>query len=295
MRKSAFILSIAGAMLSLSVIAQDINERLQVYQFYTSEGKAVSFEDVLETLSTQEVVLFGEHHDHALVHWLQLKTAEKLSEKTSLIMGGEMFETDNQLIIDEYLTGLVNDRRFEAEAKLWPNYKTDYKPLLMLAKGLETRFIATNVPRRYASLVSQSGLDTLLTLSESAQALMAPLPIEFSMDTPGYPEMLEMMHGGGIGMNVDPQNFVKAQAIKDATMAYCILKNVMHQSVFLHFNGDYHSADYGGIYWYLKKAKPDLKITTIKIANFAAENGDENRYKGGDFILVVPEDFTKTH
>jgi uncharacterized iron-regulated protein len=294
MRKSASVLALICAMSSSTLFGQS-DQSLQVYQFYTPDGIAVSFENVIETLSLQDVVLFGEHHDHALIHWLQLKIAEKLSDKKPMLMGGEMFETDNQLIIDEYIAGLVNDRRFEAEAKLWPNYKTDYRPLLQLAKSLETKFIATNVPRRYASLVSQSGLDTLNTLSDDAKALMAPLPIEFSMETPGYPEMMEMMHGGGMGMNFDPKNFVKAQAIKDATMADRILKNLKSQSVFLHFNGDYHSADYGGIYWYLKRANPDLKIATIKIANFHQENSDQNAYKGGDFILVVPEDFTKTH
>jgi uncharacterized iron-regulated protein len=246
-------------------------------------------------MSQQDVVLFGEHHDHALIHWLQLKAAEALGEKTSIILGGEIFETDNQLIINEYLAGLVPDRRFEAEAKLWPNYKTDYRPLLQLAKNLDAPFIATNVPRRYAGIVSQYGLDTLQTLGQDAEALMAPLPILFSMETPGYPEMVEMMHGGGMGANFDPQNFVKAQALKDATMAHSILENLEESKVFIHVNGDYHSADFGGIYWHLRQAQPSLKILSVKIAYFGDEDGSENGYAGGDILLVVPEDFTKTH
>jgi len=45
------------------------------------------------------------------------------------MLGAEMFESDNQLIMDEYMTGKIkNLKNFEDEAKLWPNYQTDYKP-----------------------------------------------------------------------------------------------------------------------------------------------------------------------
>ena len=62
-----------------------------------------------------------------------------------------MFETDNQLIIDEYFSDLIKESSFESEVRLWKNYATDYKPLLNFAKQNGLKFVASNIPRRYAS------------------------------------------------------------------------------------------------------------------------------------------------
>lgn len=282
-------------LLPNDIAAQPNGEGLPVFQFYDSNGKSHSFQETLDAMSKYDVILFGELHDHALIHWLELKVAERLAERRALMVGGEMFETDNQLLLKEYATGLVNDKRFEAEAKLWPNYETDYKPLVQFAKANGGAFIGTNIPRRYAALVSGSGLDTLQSLSAEARSYMAPLPIAFSMEVPGYTEMMEMMHGGGMGMNFDPSNFVKAQAIKDATMAHSIIQNLPDGHCFLHFNGDYHSADFGGIYWHLLQQKPTLKVCTIKVSDREEIQFDPELKGSGTFILVVPGDFTRTY
>jgi hypothetical protein len=91
-------------------------------------------------------------------------------------------------------------------------------------------------------------------------------------------------------------NMPKAQAIKDATMAYFIQKNLQPNSVFIHYNGTYHSDNFEGIYWYLKKTMPALNIITIS----AVEQKDVEKiltdnYTKGDYILVIDEDVTKTH
>jgi uncharacterized iron-regulated protein len=88
----------------------------------------------------------------------------------------------------------------------------------------------------------------------------------------------------------------KAQAIKDATMAYFIYKNLIKDGLFIHYNGTYHSENFEGISWYLKKSKTDLKIITIAtveqkdISKLEQENNSK-----ADFILVVDEDVTKTY
>ena len=236
-------------------------------------------------MAEADVVLFGEFHDHAMVHWLQLKAAQRLMESGNLIMGAEFFETDNQLLLDELIDGTTPMKKFTAEAKLWPNYKTDYAPILQLAVDSQITFIATNIPRRYASLVARKGADTLKFLSKSAKSLMPPLPMPFSMETPGYQAVYDMM-GGGHGM--EPENFVKAQALKDYSMAYNIGENMEKNSLFLHFNGDFHSADYGGIYWYLNELYPKLEVVSIKVVQANdVDSISTEELVGGDIILVV--------
>jgi uncharacterized iron-regulated protein len=244
-------------------------------------------------MADADVILFGEFHDHAMVHWLQLKAAQSLMKESELILGGEFFETDDQLLIDELLAGITPMKKFEAEAKLWQNFETDYAPLLQLAADSQVTFIATNVPRRYASFVARNGIDTLETLSKEAKNLLPPLPMPFSMETPGYQEVYDMM-GGGHGMK--PENFVLAQALKDYTMAHNIGENAKKKTTFLHINGDFHSKDFGGIYWYLNELYPKLKVSTIKVVQTTDVNSvSADELTGGDIILVVPENFTRTH
>lgn len=263
------------------------------YQLYTKEGKKTTYKKLLKEAEQADVVLFGEYHDNSLVHWLQLEFTKDLSAEKYLVLGAEMFETDNQKQLNQYLNGEIDEKALDSTARLWSNYKTDYKPLVEYAKANNIPFIATNVPRRYASQVYKKGLESLQELSEEEKSWVAPLPIAYDATLPGYRKMLDMMggHGGASG-----ENMPKAQAIKDATMAYFITENLRKDFVFVHFNGTYHSDNFEGIYWYLKKAKPELKIVTISAVSQkdVTELEKDNKQKA-DFILVVDEDMTKTH
>lgn len=265
------------------------------YQIFDSKGKKADFADVVKAALAVDVVFFGEQHNNPINHWLQLDLSKALLEerKSDVIMGAEMFESDNQLILDEYLSGKIKQSNFKEEARLWKNYDTDYEPLVELAKSSGTRFIATNIPRRYASLVNKSGFEGLDSLSILAKAFIAPLPIAYDPELKWYKDMLEMMAGaGGHGS----ANLPKAQAAKDATMAFFILQNWNPGKLFIHFNGSYHSDNFGGIVWYLKQAMPDIRVLTISCVE-QAEIGEleEGNTNLADYILCTPSDMTKTH
>lgn len=281
-------------LLAMSVIFMSMDRNPDAFKFYDSEGDESSFKKLLDKAMDADVILFGELHNNPINHWLQLELTKALYERTGdkLIMGAEMFEADNGLIVNEYLMGKVKDRNFEAEARLWPNYKTDYKPLLQFARDSSVRFIATNIPRRYASLVNKEGFDGLNSLDDEAKRFIAPLPVAYDPELSGYKSMLTMMEGSD---HVN-ENLPKAQAIKDATMAHFILKNLRAGDKFIHFHGTYHSDNFQGIMWYLKQAKPELKIITISSAeqDDISKVSDENKGKA-DFILLTPASMTKTN
>lgn len=267
------------------------------YTLFDGKGEKVEFQNIIERAKDVDVVLFGELHDNPIAHWLELEVASELFKAKSgaITMGAEMFETDNQLIVDEYLSGLISQQRFEAEARLWPNYKTDYKPLVEFAKSNNLRFIATNVPRRYASVVSSGGLEALNNLSPDAKAYIAPLPIEFDLTLPGYKAMVSMAGMPGKGQS-KPEYLPMAQALKDATMANSIAKNLKKGYTFVHFHGTYHSNNYEGIYWYLNRYKPNITIITIATVTQDEVESLKNGNLGiADFILVVPERMTRTY
>jgi uncharacterized iron-regulated protein len=260
------------------------------YALFTKSGNKTNYAKLLRAASQSEVVLFGEYHDNSVVHWLELELAKDLTKQTALTLGAEMLEADNQSQVNAYLAEKITQKQLDSLARLWPNYKTDYKPLVDWAKEKSLPFIATNVPRKYASLVYKKGFDALLELPDQEKAWMSPLPIFYDANLPGYANMLAEMGGHG------GENLPKAQAIKDATMAYFIEKNLPKKGVFLHYNGTYHSDNFEGIGFYLKRALPELKIITISTVTQADLNAlaPENVSKA-DFILVIDEDVTKTY
>ncbi|MFA5299025.1 MAG: ChaN family lipoprotein [Lutibacter sp.] len=260
------------------------------YKLYNAKGNEVSYKQMLKAMDKAEVVLFGEHHNNPIVHWLQYETTVDLSKSNKLTIGAEMFEADNQAALNDYLSGKIDQKVFDTIARLWKNYPTDYKPLVDFAKENKLKFIATNVPRSFANKVYKNGFESLDSLSFEEKSWMAPLPIKYDANLPGYVKMKKMMGGHG------GDNLPKAQAIKDATMAYFILKNRENNKLFIHYNGSYHSDDFEGINWYLKQGNPTLKIVTISVveAKDVKKFAKENKGKA-NFIIEVPASMTKTN
>ena len=273
-------------LFSFLIQAQD----KKAYQLYDKNGNKTSYKKLLKTSLKTEVVLFGEFHNNAISHWLELELTKDIAEKLPIVLGAEMLEADNQKQLYQYLNGEIDQKKLDSTARLWPNYKTDYKPLVDFAKDRKIPFIATNIPRRYASMVSKKGFEVLETLSEEEKTWIAPQPILYDATLRGYVEMMKMM-----GDHASP-NMPKAQAIKDATMAYFINSNLKKEAIFIHFNGSYHSDNFEGINWYLKNYHPNIQIITIS----TVEQNDisileKEHYNKADYILVIDEDVTKTY
>jgi len=264
------------------------------YYFYNSKGKKVKYEKVLKAALEADVVFFGESHNNPIAHWMELELTKDFykAKGDNLILGAEMFERDNQLLLNEYLSGEISSKNFKDEARLWPNYSTDYKPLVEFAKEHHLPFVATNIPRRYASVTYKKGFEGLDNLDAEAKSYIAPLPIAYDSTLKCYNDMLHMP---GMGGHVN-ENFPRAQAVKDATMAYSIAGYAEKGKLFFHYNGSYHSDNYQSILWHLNKYKPGLKIITITTVEQAdIDTISDETGKLADFILVVPEDMTRTY
>jgi len=270
------------------------------YRLFNAKGKIASYEDLLNEAKKADIVFFGEMHDNPICHWLQLQLTKDLynDKKDKLVLGAEMFEADNQLLLKEYMNKMIRKKDFEAEAKLWKNYATDYAPVVDFARENGIKFVATNIPRRFAAIVNLKGFEGLDSINAVERGMIAPLPIKFNPELDCYKKMKEQM-GGDAGGAHNSDNIVKAQAIKDATMAHFILKNGLEGMTFLHFNGSYHSDNYQGIVWYVreynKKNEFDLKIVTISsVEQKSIDELEEKNIGLGDFIISIPDDMTKT-
>jgi Uncharacterized iron-regulated protein len=285
-----FLFTITFVTSIIVVNAQEV----VAYRIFNSNGVGVEFAKVVEAACNSEIVFFGEQHDNPVSHWFELQMEMALYRHfgDSLVLGAEMFETDNQLLLDELSQGLIPLKKFEEECRLWRNYKTDYKPLLEFSLDKKLKFVATNIPRRYATAVAISGIGVLDKFSIEAHRYMAPLPITFNTNLSSY----KAMSGMGMGSLHTINFIVDAQASKDATMAYFILKNLPVKGCFLHFNGSYHSDDHEGIPYMVLQQRPSLNVLTISTVEQECVDSlaTINRSKA-DFVIVVNSLMTKTY
>lgn len=264
----------------------------KAYQLYDSNGKETSYEKLVNEAKHADIILFGELHNNPICHWLEQELTKDLTsiKKSDLLLAAEMFESDDQVAINEYLAGKLSDKTFKDEVKLWSNYSNDYKPLLDFAKTNHLAFIGANIPRRYANMVYNKGLEKLDSIDAEAKRWICPLPMKYDPELKCYKDIYESAGGHG------GQNLPKSQAIKDATMAYFILKNFSKGKTILHFNGSYHSNFHEGIEWYLRQENKELKILTI--ASVEQESIDtlaKSSLNIADYIICNPVSMSRSY
>ncbi|MBA3986800.1 MAG: ChaN family lipoprotein, partial [Flavobacteriales bacterium] len=103
------------------------SQHKKAYTIFTSSGEETVYSNLLENISSADIVLFGEQHNSAISHWLQYELTSDLTKSKNIIVGAEMFERDNQEVLNEYLAGEIDQKGLDTLARLWINYRTDYK------------------------------------------------------------------------------------------------------------------------------------------------------------------------
>jgi len=149
------------------------------YRVFTGSGQPATLDEVIAAMSNVSVVFIGETHDDPTQHMLEaelLKRAWEAGLAPSLALSLEFFQRDTQPILDEYLAGLISEKSFLADARPWPRYETDYRPMIEFAKEAGIDVIAANAPRRYASRVTREGRESLAELPSGAFEWLPPLP-----------------------------------------------------------------------------------------------------------------------
>jgi uncharacterized iron-regulated protein len=290
-------LSIILILMCLFQTSQLFSQDKPAYVIYNANGKKTTFEKLVESTENKELVLFGEFHDNPISHWLQLELTKEIYAEvgSNLQLGFEMFEQDQQELLSQYLLGNLTAKQFKDTMRLWPNYETDYAPIIDFAKTNKLFCVATNVQRKYASLLFKKGRKALDTLSLTIKSQMAP--IDFIVDTTlsQYKEVYTM--GGHMGVNMG-MNMVESQAFKDATMAQFIMANPGRKegSVHVHFNGAFHSDFHQGILWYVQQKQANIRVLTIStVTQEDVRKLDKEHLGRADFIICVPESMTRTH
>lgn len=310
MVRQAFIFAEISIMKLLSAVfifflaaaasAQDsISKHYKIYD--TRSKQIVGIEKIVADMAGADVLFFGEEHNDSAGHYLENKIFRELYAKygSSMALSMEMFETDNQLVLDEYLQGKIDESRLAKDARLWSNYR-DYRPMVEFAKQNKLPVIAANPPRRYVTLVGRRGMQALDSLSKEAKAFLPPLP--YDTLTGRYREkFMEIMKGSPGGEN--PKVYY-SQTLWDAGMSYSIyrfLKKNKGRKVF-HCVGKFHTDEKLGTAAQLLRRNKKLRILNISCFPDAAFNNpgpaaiDWSKLERlGDYVILTNSDLKRTY
>jgi uncharacterized iron-regulated protein len=255
----------------------------------THSGEQISLNDLVADLDKTKVLFFGEEHNDTIGHILELKIMKLLSEKyrDRLTFSMEMFETDCQVVLDDYLGGFIDKERMQKEARAWNNY-SDYSPMVEFAKAENIPIIAANAPRRYVNLLSKRGPKSLDSLSDNSKQYFAPMPKKIKAEGRYYEKFVGILGGAE---NVHGTNMFASQCLWDATMANSIYEHYRdHKKGFIyHICGRFHSDEGLGTVAQLHKKSKKLNITTISCfptSNFEQPNM-EHYQQLADYVILV--------
>ncbi len=282
-------------MLSFSAFAQDsMSVHYKIYDTRTKQ--VITIDKIVSDMASADVLFFGEEHNDSTGHYLENKIFRALhaAYSSQLSLSMEMFEADGQLVLNEYLTGKIDESRFSKDVRLWSNYK-DYRPMIEYAKQNSIGVIAANPPRRYVTMVSRRGRQSLDSLSKKAKKLLPPLPYD-TLTGRYRDKFFDIMKGSPGGEN--PRVY-HSQSLWDAGMSYNIYKHLKAnkgKKVF-HCVGKFHTDEKLGTAAQLHMRNKRLRILNISCFSDASfNNPDWDKFSTlGDYIILTNPDLKKTY
>ena len=259
-------------------------------RLYTPAGDPLAFSDLLTRLDTTDVLFLGEQHDDAVGHAFQRllfdAVVDRYAGRRPVVLALEMFERDVQLVLDEYLAGVIREKDFLAAARPWSNYTADYRPLVEAARANGLPVVASNAPARYVSRAGRGA--SLDSLSATARAYLPALPAE-----PASPAVREAFYAVMESMGalhpampasapdslaesdsvsfhhampaMDIGAMLAAQNLRDASMGETVNAALGQApgALVVHVNGSFHTEGRTGIVDHLLRVRPAARVLVL--------------------------------
>ena len=305
LRRFASILLFAGLAAQLAAAQEAPGAH---YRTFDSKGRAVTLQTIIDSLEGADVLFVGETHDNAVAHLLEAELLRRADERLGaaspkrrdVALSLEMFERDVQIVLDEYLAGLITERHFLLSSRPWRNYETDYRPLVEYARARRLPVIAANAPARYVSRVSSRGPQSLSALSKDVVKDWLP-PLPFPPASEAYASKFNrFMSGGGAAAPAHTPaqvsahgslHLLEAQTLRDASMAYQIAEFLKRgrDPLVVQVNGTFHSEERMGVPELLARYRPKARsvVVTIVPDEGFPEFDAPRLARLGDFVIIT--------
>lgn len=320
----SFLLLICIILLTSVVYAQEPSspDYYIPHQIYDTKNKQwISLETLLANATQNDVLFLGEQHDDTYGHRLELAIVQgSFRRRPNTVIAMEMFERDAQPSLNNYFSGKISETEFLSQSRPWPNYLSDYRPIIEYARNRKLPVIGSNAPTRLARSVAQNGIEIVSQFPVEARPLVAA-QLEYPKDDywQRFLETMTAMAGHGAAASGQPsphgnphgaapvsdeevtkriERFYQAQVLKDETMGESIAtifkdhaKDVTKPFV-IHINGDFHSAYGLGTMARAKRRLPDARIKNIsfvRVENLDRINVEEYVTQGDYLIFTLGE------
>ncbi|MFQ2228281.1 ChaN family lipoprotein [Aeromonas hydrophila] len=242
------------------------------YQLKTTQGNDLTLEQALARVADADIVLVGELHTHPAVHLLQARMLAGLAaDGRPLVLSMEQFSRTDQPVLDAYLAGRIGEAALIRDGNAWPNYQSDYRPLVEFAKTHHLPVIAANAPKPLVSCVGQEGPAWLEQLPANRRSQLArTLTLG---DDPYRQKFMASLHHGDADSNA--RRFA-AQTSWDDTMAESMvdyLRSHPGQRI-MHIAGNFHVEGGLGLASRIASRNPDLKVALVVPELTAPQAGD---------------------
>ena len=231
------------------------------YQLHAPSGEAISVNQLTTEIQQADVILIGEWHTHAGIHRFQTDMLKQLSSANRpLALSMEQVTRDKQAILDAYLNGEIGEQYFMKQSNAWPNYESDYRPLVEFAKQAEIPVIASNAPKNIVRCIGRQGVDYLDKLDSDERSFVAD-----DVNTANSPYKEKFMASMHHGKPEQTEKQYAAQVTWDETMAESIVKYLEKHpgTQVVHVAGKFHTEGGLGTAASILNRNPSLKVLVI--------------------------------
>lgn len=263
------------------------------YNLQSPSGLNINLQDFVTDVENADVVLVGEWHTHTGIHRFQTELLQAmLAAGDDVTLSMEQFTRDNQAVVNTYLAGEIGEGALIKQGNAWPNYSSDYRPLVELAKVNSIDIIAANAPKNIIRCISKEGISYVDKLPADERAWLAE-NIN-TQDSPYKTHFMASMHHGDESQN---ENKFASQVTWDETMAESIVNYLAEypDKQVLHIAGKFHTENGLGTAASILARAPELKVvivTPVDVNNALVDNkGTASDYRLQ--VITPPKQFVK--
>lgn len=240
-------------------------QTLYDYQLSSDRQDPLTLGQAIARVADADIILVGELHTHPAIHLLQSRLLAGLNDSAAqtrrqLTLSMEQFSRADQATLDAYLAGRIGEAALIREGHAWPNYQSNYRPLVEFAKTHRLPVIAANAPKPLVSCVGQEGPEWLDKLPANRRSQLAR---ELTLGSDAYRQkFMTAMHHGDADSNA--RRFA-AQTSWDDTMAESMVDYLASHPgrQIMHIAGNFHVEGGLGLASRIASRNPALKVALI--------------------------------
>ena len=196
--------------------------------YHLPTGAKVSKEQMTEAITDARIVYIGETHDNPAAHRLELELLRAVAKNYpgGVSLGMEMFNTNQQAVLDQWVNGELNEKEFLKKSDwygVWGQDFAYYRDILIYARDNHIPVIGLNISKDLRRKVSMNALDDL------DQEIREQLP-EMDFDDIYQRAMAEAIFADHVSGQKMLDGFLRVQTLWDESMAESIVLHLREQN-----------------------------------------------------------------